>query len=273
MGVTNYDAVKAYLYGNNVRSAGGTLFSDGDILYSYGKHWILAIRHGRTVFINNDYYSKTTAKHRSYVVSQTPRHSMVDVSMGALSEAVLEVFRRENHGGSWDIEEFMQDVEIIETHDGEALLRRFGDYYLIGRDDTIRDGINKTFVTQLRIDRDGPPEGICEAYDRMIPEIVKYKQGVKRQGDWFFFPIAIKDPLIKQCHCPLKNKEGEEGSHIASEWFQQGKDQYVKGIIKHPEHKQLKLYYPPKPKQLFWHVAVEAERENSWSGATKGGID
>ena len=51
-----------------------TLFVEGNVLYSYGYHFPLAIKgyskaHGRMLVVNNDKYSRTTSCHQSLLES------------------------------------------------------------------------------------------------------------------------------------------------------------------------------------------------------------
>lgn len=47
---------------------GSNLYHDNRVCYSYGSHWPLAVKlDDSRVLVNNDRYSATTSKHRSYV--------------------------------------------------------------------------------------------------------------------------------------------------------------------------------------------------------------
>lgn len=47
----------------------GNMFIEGNILYSYGHHFPLAVRLGRVAILNIEPYSHTTAIHRSHARS------------------------------------------------------------------------------------------------------------------------------------------------------------------------------------------------------------
>ena len=59
--------------GREFRNSTGSIYSRGDVLYSYGEHYPLAVvernRHGYAVvaYVNRDKYSITTAQHRQLV--------------------------------------------------------------------------------------------------------------------------------------------------------------------------------------------------------------
>ena len=45
------------------------MFIEGDTIYSYGKHFPIALRLGNNIFlVNVDKYSSSTSKHQSYVI-------------------------------------------------------------------------------------------------------------------------------------------------------------------------------------------------------------
>jgi hypothetical protein len=48
------------------RSANGNVFFSGNVLYSYGTHFPLAVRYNGKMLLNADSYSVTTSKHKSY---------------------------------------------------------------------------------------------------------------------------------------------------------------------------------------------------------------
>ena len=59
--------------GREFRNSTGSIYSRGDVLYSYGEHYPLAVvernRHGyaAVAYVNRDKYSITTANHRKLV--------------------------------------------------------------------------------------------------------------------------------------------------------------------------------------------------------------
>ena len=58
----NSDVVQMFLDGSGGRTA--NLYIDGNVLYSYGKHFPLAVRKGNTIYVNVDKYSQTTSCHQ-----------------------------------------------------------------------------------------------------------------------------------------------------------------------------------------------------------------
>lgn len=43
------------------------IFIEGNVIYSYGKHWPLGIRYGNSFAYNADKYSMTTSRHLSHL--------------------------------------------------------------------------------------------------------------------------------------------------------------------------------------------------------------
>ena len=57
-------------FANGARSGEGShMIIDGDVIYSYGKHFPMAIRKGDKTYVNIDKYSQSTSRHQSYVRS------------------------------------------------------------------------------------------------------------------------------------------------------------------------------------------------------------
>jgi hypothetical protein len=64
---TNRNVAAAFAKGQAATSNNKQLFTDGRVIYSYGHHWPIAIRHNGTVYVNEDRYSMTTSKHTGMV--------------------------------------------------------------------------------------------------------------------------------------------------------------------------------------------------------------
>lgn len=69
MGFTNEEVAKRFAEGD-ARGTSGNMFIEGDVVYSYGHHFPIAWRGARNgvVYVNEDSYSVTTARHKSYVL-------------------------------------------------------------------------------------------------------------------------------------------------------------------------------------------------------------
>jgi hypothetical protein len=77
---SNSDCIHAFAqrWQDNGRSAGGNVFFEGNKLYSYGRHFVLAeFIGGNTVLINDTRYSSSTAKHQSLVRSALSHYERI----------------------------------------------------------------------------------------------------------------------------------------------------------------------------------------------------
>lgn len=69
------DVVHAYAQRETPQGRSGNIFFDGDKIYSYGDHYLLAeFIDDKTIVINNKGYSNTTSKHISYVIGATRQY-------------------------------------------------------------------------------------------------------------------------------------------------------------------------------------------------------
>jgi hypothetical protein len=66
---SRFKVAEAFRYGNI--ATGANVFTDGNTIYSYGRHFPMAIRcqdeTGTRMLVNEDKYSVTTSKHQSAV--------------------------------------------------------------------------------------------------------------------------------------------------------------------------------------------------------------
>ena len=52
------------------KGTGSRMFIEGDVIYSYGRHFPIALRLKDNIFlVNIDKYSSSTSRHQSYVIS------------------------------------------------------------------------------------------------------------------------------------------------------------------------------------------------------------
>ena len=73
--VSHYEVARAFLFGEKLR--GTNMFSTGDIIYSYGTHWPIAVRVGDEYYVNTSKTSVSTSKHTSYVKSALHMYKVV----------------------------------------------------------------------------------------------------------------------------------------------------------------------------------------------------
>ncbi|MFA5276494.1 MAG: hypothetical protein WC417_06360 [Candidatus Omnitrophota bacterium] len=294
--MNHIDVIKNFRYGKNRR--GSRVFADGNVLYSYGRHFPLVIRRdgnsniksGSEWFLcNGDKYSRSTSKHQSYTFPVFP--DFPRVAFSALRAAGInplscylvdfekDIFKTSN---TWDDNFINFKSEVprgAEYHEdrslngelfrkyyhliGGCLLKHFGNYYICGMDE------GSYFVSQLP----RKVTTISGAYKMLKPYKVQQaeKDGLRviRQGEWFFIPrpdIKIKEKqFVKSGTLPRENEQSNK--HICTRLFKSKGRFYAKGICRHyrangrkGDHRPLKL---GDGKQVF--EAVENMAKGSWS--------
>jgi len=69
--MTNREIAQRFAKGATSGTTGNkTIYIDGNVIYSYGAHWPMAVRVGSKAFVNGDKYSRTTSKQTGYVAGQ-----------------------------------------------------------------------------------------------------------------------------------------------------------------------------------------------------------
>lgn len=281
---TNEDVIRAYLTGSGDegKSHSGNLYFEGEILYSYGRHFPLAVDLGDFYVLNGDRASRTTSsKHQAPLFRLVPMRSRVEIPYSAL----YEMFRDKGEviWNSGDVAEKLYDLEIIARESdwyfdtgrvdrygdpimdhvlGGVLFKYKGSTFVTGMDKSGSDPRGMFFLTELdneQILKYGEPETVAEALELMKPDEVKIaeKEGltVYRQGELFFVEDEIVNEMMvgadleyleKKYH--IKHDRKEDSSHYATEGFEidfkREAIQLVRGVIRHArgEHRILRLY-------------------------------
>ncbi len=123
---------------SQLRGESGNMFFEGDTIYSYGRHFIIAKlvrdRHGETVALfNNDSYSTSTSKHQSYTrnaashlkqfrvpdldSSNTSHKSNVMFLLQEINDGKYR-FKRDRSGSRWAVETVITNVgELVDYID------------------------------------------------------------------------------------------------------------------------------------------------------------
>lgn len=68
MGHSNYDVAHRFATGIGERCTGSNMFFEGNVIYSYGYHFPMAIKWNGYVLYNDERYSVSTCKHQCYVL-------------------------------------------------------------------------------------------------------------------------------------------------------------------------------------------------------------
>lgn len=189
-----------------------------------------------------------------------------------------------------DINPQIEDIKILDRKEDKVLISYLGHLYLYGRDE------NQNFLTELHNEGQQTvedainslkPDRVIQAEDRGLE--------VKRQGDLFFIPLNVPKEEIEitervkkeefKTHFRYDNTvsrrtclifpEIDNTRHTATKigyWTLKGKQFnnnqiVVKGTVRHPEHKMLKLGDQ-------WHlVRINRALRNIVIRGARGGFD
>jgi len=213
MGLSQQDLVRRFAEGKTSGSA-SNMFIRGDKLYSYGTHFILAIRYGtkkQYYLLNGDRYSSSTSRHQSYCQHGLKPNYIIPFSVltAALPETRYDhdyrlVFLDDTPEEFREVEYRDPKTNELKTRQehqlGSTLFRRGKRYFLSSTDPDAR-WRRGYFLVEL-------PRAVTtikEAYDSLKPinEDILDGQPCLRQGEFFLIPkpdIQTKDlePIEKR---------------------------------------------------------------------------
>ena len=322
--LSNEDAVIAFA--RQERGNSKHIFHDDNRkLYSYGHHFVLAVKLDTGEYlINGDTYSSSTSHHTSLCIRHLEPNVIIPFS--ALDQVTRDyhLIKLVDRSSDIYIPRTRKDpktgelVEYKEHRLGAAVIKFENRYYLSSIDDGAR-GRGGYFLVEL-------PERattVDEAFDMLFPKGLHKSDLFLRQGEFFFHPSGIEtkelspvEPLYewglydynKQStfHRRFSTKEQAENglsahikawgfnedasgmevhrfpikdpnnlaryfrnagtghAHTATEIKQRDGDIYVRGTIRHPEHKILVL-------GKIWHRVFVNRAVRSFSAG--GNVD
>jgi hypothetical protein len=293
----NDACVEAYVRqsSDDGRTPNGNIWFEGDVIYSYGTHFPMAVRlPGGFYVLNGDRYSPTTSNHQRLLFEAIPNSRRVEIPFSALTplfglsrwDAERELVSRikELKILDWKSDQWVstgrydKNGDMIYDHVlGGCLFEWDGRKFLSSMDESGR-GRGLFFLTELA---DPGVKTVGEAFESMKPEEVKLAEmkgkEIRRQGEHFF--VEVKDEefqvgdVVKKYM--IKNRdEHREDRHFATEGFECNGRQFVRGVIRHSngDHKMLRLYDEGmKPRDRKWFEQFENVQVNSWSA--RGDVD
>lgn len=265
---SNSEVVQAFREGNGEARA-GSIFAEGDTLYSYGHHFPLALRLSELYLINADKYSITTSAHQALAIHFLVPN--VQVPFSALRGAGISPERvkiRHYTIDTWETENYIDpetgERKTREVHYlGMVLFSHNRKHYLSGFDNQESLRRRNYFLTQLS----KPAENVKAAIEGLKPQDVREaeKQGrnIKRQGEWFFIEYPELETRNLGLFMGRMTAWGKNVTHIATEVRRDGNRIYVRGTARHrpegrqPQHGVLKL-------GQTWHKVVKNTALQSW---------
>ena len=259
----------------------GSLFFEGQVLYSYGRHFPLAVRinrgggHMSLYIINGDKYSVTTSHHQGMLFSYINNSQRLEIPFSALEAAFSDVritwlLRNQFEIIDWQFDQLLDTGRIDKNGNklfehvlGASVFKVADEYYLSGLDES-GTGQGLYFLTKLLPGQQ--PTTVQEAYEFMKPDAVKRAEEenktIYRQGE-FFFVEANQNEIPKEYHKPEKKNDyndkyrflirhyyianrdrDRDNRHYATYGYVSGDKQYVYGTVRHVrnEHRMVRLY-------------------------------
>lgn len=291
--VSNTECVKNYFeaYDRDHYNAAGNMYFVGDTLYSYGSHFILALKTKQGKYLlNGDTYSVTTSGHQSEVRSYAPGNSPI-IPFSALYAMIQQ--RTKNLTGYYDRDKELRNINILDItedtwttetrtdkngnpyeaqihHLGASLIQYRNKTYISSIDNTGK-GYNTFFIVQLKNNVDTVEEAYRELASKLTDKQYQdYLEGtIKRQGEYFFIPTKnITTKFLKSIKVKVKHNvdlsKGKGNAHTAKDYCKIGKDIMVARSIRHDEHKMVSL-------KDIWHNVIKNTAKQSWSAS--GNVD
>jgi hypothetical protein len=264
---------RPYSGGHQVKGLGRRICFDGDTLYSYGQDIAHRVMNG--FIINGDVSSPTTNGDINYSFHTAPLGSSI-IPFSVLLRALIKDFNKlELIQGSADWYEETKDSngETIHIHHlGETLFKYHGRYFL----STLEARRYRQHYYLLELNQ--PVTSIVQAKQSASglnnEEWLRYQNNeVKRQGEFLFIPVNIKDYVektlfktkdyIEKNHFRVTNhtleripthittkpmlelgdifKQPNQNPHYPRDLIRLNGDVFVRGTVRHPEHGMLRL--------------------------------
>lgn len=263
----------------------GNVFFEGDTLYSYGHHFILATKCKNGYLLNGDTYSNSTSTHQSYTRGNAPDNSPIipfSAIRAMFDQRKIDVYKREKGLAKIEILDVTSDTfetiwrtnaegkryEAQIHHLGASLIKYRNKHYI----SSIDNGSKRStfFLCQL----EGKPLTVAEAYRDLASNLTneeyeQYLDGeIKRQGEYFMIPVYVKTrELMKQAKKQIKNYDLSKGvgnAHIATEAIKTSIGVFIRKTLRHRQHKMISL-------GNTWHQVIKNTAKQSWSAS--GNVD
>lgn len=277
----NHETVAKRFNEGYTNGAGYNMYIEGDCLFSYGSHFVLAKRKDDLFLLNGDRYSNSTSKHQS-ITRQELGYNSPTTSFSALSNAGigldslkiidftgdetaetivnLKEFKAKIPVGAtvtYSRDKFTGEINRIGYHlAGSILILHDEKYYICGMDD------NSYFVSELP----HVVKTVKNAYASLKPEIVQEYEVehpediIHRQGEWFFIPYSHYKVKKKDfvSNISLPTTDSQSNFHKVTRYILKGKTILCHGTVRHSQHKMVKL-------GNVIHRAVCNTAVNNWS--------
>ena len=277
---------------------GTNVFYEGDYLYSYGHHFILAMRlkNGKYL-INADTYSSSTSTHTMCI--HTAPEGTPQIPFSALEAAGFSDYQRfskrdiallDKDDDRW--EEYIDPKtgeERQQHHLGSSLFRavdqRTGEYeyFLSGLEYQRGRGRESYYLVQLFMPAFTIASALFQISGLSHRDYERYERGeILRQGEYFFAPEGTTEEVKRKYRIKNLHERLEKGVNIGNVLFRgsapsrnahrvtdfiklvAGLTYLVRGTVRHPEHGIMNL-------GKRWHTVSLNFVRDSWSA--RGRVD
>ena len=210
MNMKNSELAESFAHGE-IKGSASNMFIEGDVMYSYGYHFALAIRKRGHFVLNGDTYSSSTSTHQTY--TREACEPNVTIPFSVLMTALNE------HNSNNALAEKAQQMKILDTQDDEyrdvpyidketgehkirqehmlgAVLFEFEKKYFLSATDSRAKGFRLGY---FMVELPKKVTNIDEALKTLMPAGIKNGIPYERQGEFFFVPCYEKTPRL---HAP-----------------------------------------------------------------------
>lgn len=274
------DVAEAFSYGRS--ATGSNMFtqeSGGKLrLYSYGTHFILAVRLDEGSFLlNGDTYSVSTSKHQGHTRDHC--NPAIIVPFSALEEAGINERDYESLQVIDQTPDQTRDVPYKDHKTGEmktreehllgACLFKYGRKYLLsGVDTDAKNWGGGYFLVELK----KPARSVNEAFEALKPKDLNPDDNYIRQGEFFFVPQATGTKELKKLRPQAKqvNEWRESNRFEIDEWGLRRLEEYIKHNV--PSGSKIETVYQPETEndyERFW-IRYQVQKDTAKGVILKG---
>jgi hypothetical protein len=199
---TNKQVAESFAEGKSDSS--GAMFSEGDVIYSYGKHFPIAVKlEDGTYLFNKDKYSPTSSKHQSLV-----RNALRNAKIKEVSTEEIKKVAESKTTGDLQGKKFNESKEYVQTDGWRGYEKHT--YAVAG-------------VTDTGEWEDSPHKG-----SETVPEIKKLQSELKSKGISSKIVTAQTSNVFAVNHeLIVKPKDQSKAKEIVKVFVQQTKPKHV----------------------------------------------
>jgi len=257
MTIPNCEVAKHWARGDDVIVGSQNLTVDRNLLRSYNA--VIGFRYDDYALIDTHYHSMPPSRHQ-----REGRYAARQAKLRAVSLDFLMLqtaFGRPYQNG----EPALLDLrELNWPKRQSSLFRLDGKYYLFSH-----DGDSWRFHREFGVLLPYPCENVGQAFDMLKPLVVQEAElngiEVKRQGEWFFIPVAEPHSLrtFRRWYELRANDSARPHKVTRADVSKITGEVFAKGTVRHEEHSMLRL-------GDTWHEVAQNTAVESYSPGFRG---